>query len=65
MPESGVFSCVPFCLRSLGQFARCNMPDFYGIVLYVLCIRALFLRKTEIVCVNLGVVHFSSSGLSG
>ena len=23
MPENGVFSCVPFCLRSLGRFARC------------------------------------------
>ena len=22
-PENGVFSCVPFCLRSLGRFARC------------------------------------------
>ena len=23
MPENGVFSCVPYCLRSLGGFARC------------------------------------------
>ena len=23
VPENGVFSCVPFCLKSLGQFARC------------------------------------------
>ena len=25
--ESGVFSCVPFCLRSLGPFERCEFKD--------------------------------------
>ena len=24
-PENGVFLCVPFCLRSLGPFERCDM----------------------------------------
>ena len=24
VPENGVLSCVPFCLRSLGRFARCD-----------------------------------------
>ena len=25
MAENGVFSCVPFCLRSLGRFERCGI----------------------------------------
>ena len=25
VPENGVFSCVPFCLRSLGCFAKCEV----------------------------------------
>ena len=24
VPENGVFSCVPFCFRSLGRFERCD-----------------------------------------
>ena len=29
VPENGVFSCVPFCLRSLWKFARCaNLDGF-------------------------------------
>ena len=29
LPETGVFSCVPFCLRSLGRFARCVKRNHY------------------------------------
>ena len=31
MPEIVLFSCVPFCLRSLGCFARCEgiMQEFF------------------------------------
>ena len=25
VPENGVFSCVPFCFRSFGRFARCDL----------------------------------------
>ena len=28
-PENGVFSWVPFCLRSLGPFERCTKFDFF------------------------------------
>ena len=31
VPENGVFSCVPFCLRSLRRFARCGVIYYTGI----------------------------------
>ena len=30
MPENGVFSCVPFCLRSLRRFERCGVTCAFG-----------------------------------
>ena len=27
VPENGVFSCVQFCLRSLGRLAKCNLSS--------------------------------------
>ena len=29
VPENGVFSCVPFCLRSLGHFARSDLFKWF------------------------------------
>ena len=31
VPENDVFSCVPFCLRSLGGFAKCGIFCLTGI----------------------------------
>ena len=27
VPENGRFSCVPFCMRSLGRFTKCEVPS--------------------------------------
>ena len=39
MPENGVSSCVPFCLRSLGRFERCEVSN-----------RAIKMAKKQCAC---------------
>ena len=38
VPENGVFSCVPFCLRSHGRFARCVLLRPHNHSLFALLI---------------------------